>query len=52
MVEKPGPLAVRQEHRLMSFENRVLRRTFEPKRDEMTGGWENCILWSFIAHFP
>jgi hypothetical protein len=21
------------------FENRVLRRTFGPKRDEMTGGW-------------
>jgi hypothetical protein len=21
------------------FENRVLRRTFGPKRDEVTGGW-------------
>jgi hypothetical protein len=21
------------------FENRVLRRIFEPKRDEVTGGW-------------
>jgi hypothetical protein len=21
------------------FENRVSRRTFEPKRDEVTGGW-------------
>jgi hypothetical protein len=26
-------------HRLRVFENRVLRRMFEPKRDEMTGGW-------------
>jgi hypothetical protein len=23
----------------MEFENRVLRRIFGPKRDEMTGGW-------------
>jgi hypothetical protein len=26
-------------HRLRVFENRVLRRTFGPKRDEVTGGW-------------
>jgi hypothetical protein len=25
-------------HRLRVFENRVLRRTFGPKRDEVTGG--------------
>jgi hypothetical protein len=25
--------------RLRVFENRVLRRIFGPKRDEMTGGW-------------
>jgi hypothetical protein len=29
----------REEHRLRVFENRVLRRIFGPKRDEMTGGW-------------
>jgi hypothetical protein len=23
------------------FENRVVRRMFEPKRDEVTGGWRN-----------
>jgi hypothetical protein len=23
------------------FENRVLRRTFGPKRDEVTGGWRS-----------
>jgi hypothetical protein len=26
------------EHRLRVFENKVLRRIFEPKRDEVTGG--------------
>jgi hypothetical protein len=32
-------LTLREEHRLRIFENRVLRRIFEPKRDEVTGGW-------------
>jgi hypothetical protein len=32
-------LTLREEHRLRVFENRVLRRIFEPKRDEVTGGW-------------
>jgi hypothetical protein len=31
-------LTLREEHRLRVFENRVLR-IFEPKRDEVTGGW-------------
>jgi hypothetical protein len=26
-------------HRLRVFENRVLRRIFGPKRDEVAGGW-------------
>jgi hypothetical protein len=30
---------LREEHRLRVFENRVLRRLFGPKRDEMTGDW-------------
>jgi hypothetical protein len=30
---------LREEHRLRVFENRVLRKIFEPKRDEITGGW-------------
>jgi hypothetical protein len=29
---------LREEHRLRVFENRVLRRIFAPKRDEVTGG--------------
>jgi hypothetical protein len=31
-------LTLREEHRLTVFENRVLRRIFGPKRDEVTGG--------------
>ena len=30
-------LTLQEESRLRVFENRVLRRTFWPKRDEMTG---------------
>jgi hypothetical protein len=30
---------LREEHRLRVFENRVLRRIFGPKKDEVTGGW-------------
>jgi hypothetical protein len=30
-------LILREEHRLRMFENRVLRRIFGPKRDELTG---------------
>jgi hypothetical protein len=30
---------IREEHRLRGFENGVLRRIFELKRDEVTGGW-------------
>jgi hypothetical protein len=29
---------LREERRLRVFENRVLRRIFGPKRDEVTGG--------------
>jgi hypothetical protein len=32
-------LILRERHRLNVFENRVLRRIFELKRDEMTGEW-------------
>jgi hypothetical protein len=34
-------LTLREEHtrRLRMYENRVLRRIFVPKRDEVTGGW-------------
>jgi len=32
-------LTVREERRLRVFENRVLRRVFGPKREEVTGEW-------------
>ena len=32
-------LTLKEEHRLRVFENRVLRRIFGPKRDEVTGEW-------------
>ena len=32
-------LTLREEHRLRVFENRVLRRIFGPKRDEITEEW-------------
>jgi hypothetical protein len=32
-------LAVREEHKLRVFENRMLRIIFGPKRDGVTGGW-------------
>jgi hypothetical protein len=32
-------LTLREEHRLRVFENRVLRRIFGPKRDEVMGEW-------------
>jgi hypothetical protein len=32
-------LTLREEHRLSVFENRILRRIFGPKRDEVSGEW-------------
>jgi hypothetical protein len=32
-------VTLREEHRLRVFENRVLRRIFAPKKDEVTGEW-------------
>jgi hypothetical protein len=32
-------MTLREEHRLRVFGNRVLRRIFGPKRDEVKGGW-------------
>jgi hypothetical protein len=34
-------LTFRVEHRLRVFENRVLRRIFRPKREEVKGEWRN-----------
>jgi hypothetical protein len=32
-------LALREEHRLRVFDNKVLRKVFGPKREELTGDW-------------
>jgi hypothetical protein len=32
-------LTLREDSKLRVFENRVLRRIFDPKRDEVTGEW-------------
>jgi hypothetical protein len=32
-------LTLSEEHKLRVFENRVLRRIFGPRRNEMAGGW-------------
>jgi hypothetical protein len=36
---KTWSLTLREEHRLRVFGNRVLRRIFGPKRDEVTDDW-------------
>jgi hypothetical protein len=40
-------LTLREEHRLRVFENRVLRRIFGPKRDEITGEWRKLHSGEF-----
>jgi hypothetical protein len=43
---------LREESRLRVFENRVLRRIFGPKRDEVTGEWRrlhNKELYSLYS---
>jgi hypothetical protein len=37
-----------EEHRLRLFENKVLRKIFGPKRDEVTGGWKK--LYNEVLH--
>jgi hypothetical protein len=34
------------------FENGVLRRIFGPKKDDVTGEWENYIMRSLIIRIP
>jgi hypothetical protein len=38
--------------RLRVFENRVLRRIFGPKRNEVMGKWRNYIMRSFMICTP
>jgi hypothetical protein len=41
-------LILRDERRVRVFENRVLRRIFGPRRDEITGCGENYIMRSLM----
>ena len=45
-------LTLREERRLRVFENRVLRRVFGPKRDEVTGNGENYIMRNLVICTP
>jgi hypothetical protein len=44
-------LTLREECRLRLFENRVLRRIFGPKRDEVTGEWRRLHNKELYALF-
>jgi hypothetical protein len=43
-------LTLREESRLRVCENRLLRRVFGPKRDEVTVNGENYIMRSLMIH--
>jgi hypothetical protein len=45
-------LTLREERRLGVFVNRVLGRILGPKRDEVTGNGENCIMRSVMICTP
>ena len=45
-------LTLTEERRLRVFENRVLRRVFGPKRDEVTGNGENYTVRSLVICTP
>jgi hypothetical protein len=45
-------LTLREEPRLRGFENRVLRRAFGPKRDEVIREWRNYIMRSLVISTP
>ena len=45
-------LTLREQRRLRVFENRVLRRVFGPKRDEVTGEWRKLHNEELIDLYP
>ena len=45
-------LTLREERRLRALQNRVLRKVFGPKRDEVTGNGESCITRSSMICTP
>jgi hypothetical protein len=45
-------LTLKEENRPRVFENRMLRKIFLSNRDEVIGGWRNCIMRHFISCTP
>jgi hypothetical protein len=45
-------LALKEDHRLMLLENRVLRRIFGPKGEEVREEWKNHIIRSLMICTP
>jgi hypothetical protein len=42
-------LKLKEKHRLRVFENRVLRRIFGSKRDDVSGGWRKLQMRSCMV---
>jgi hypothetical protein len=40
MGDKIGSLTIKEAHTLILFENKLLRRTFVLKKDEVSGKWK------------
>jgi hypothetical protein len=45
-------LTLREEHGLRVFEKRVLRKIFGPKKNDVTGEWEDYLTSSFMLCNP
>ena len=45
-------LTLREERRLRVFENRVLRRVFGPRKDEVTGEWKKHEELNYLYFLP
>ena len=45
-----GCETLREEHRLRVFENKVIRKIFRAKRDEITGEWRKIHMQSILAY--
>jgi hypothetical protein len=45
-------LTLSEEHVVGVFENRVLRKIFRPKRNEITGSRRKCIMRRFMICTP
>ena len=39
----PCSLTLQKENELMMFKNRLSRKIFWPKKEEVGGGWKNCM---------